>query len=470
MRNGSVVCLTILLGITLCSGLLVKAGQMSGKNHVVDPPMEQAQQIYIHHVSDEELAFQPTALRHYSEENPVVGNPILQWSRIDGAVMYDVQVLQKQTDDDGNTAYYEPIMPLQRAYGTGYELVLPETWMGDVFYWRVQPMNLQGKPIGPFSAVEEVPVDRTSPHIEKPYIATQYNQGNGQTLLYPVYDWIAVPGADHYEVEILDDEPENPNGIEPSIHRIDAYTPTYAQQYDQKPRMAEQPFYWRVRAMDADGNPIGVYSDVQSYVTNPNMSCEVAVFGDSISHGGGSLSYSPTDWEFSYASYLDFPTINLAQSGDTSAMSAARFIQDVVPFHPQYVLILTGSNSLRAGASASDVVEDLKQIKQKSLTYGIKPVFLTIPPFHPAHIMAAFAQPTDWGWKEATEEVNAYIRSEVHIDITDGMADDNGELRTELAVDGLHPDPEGKKMMAQAINAAWPTIQQLPDSTWDDEP
>ena len=56
MRNGSVVCLTILLGITLCSGLLVKAGQMSGKNHVVDPPMEQAQQIYIHHVSDEELA------------------------------------------------------------------------------------------------------------------------------------------------------------------------------------------------------------------------------------------------------------------------------------------------------------------------------------------------------------------------------------------------------------------------------
>lgn len=228
MRNGSVVCLTILLGITLCSGLLVKAGQMSGKNHVVDPPMEQAQQIYIHHVSDEELAFQPTALRHYSEENPVVGNPILQWSRIDGAVMYDVQVLQKQTDDDGNTAYYEPIMPLQRAYGTGYELVLPETWMGDVFYWRVQPMNLQGKPIGPFSAVEEVPVDRTSPHIEKPYIATQYNQGNGQTLLYPVYDWIAVPGADHYEVEILDDEPENPNGIEPSIHRIDAYTPTYA--------------------------------------------------------------------------------------------------------------------------------------------------------------------------------------------------------------------------------------------------
>ena len=341
--------------------------------------------------------------------------------------------------------------------------------MGDVFYWRVQPMNLQGKPIGPFSAVEEVHIDRTAPYIEKPYIINRYNQGNGQTLLYPVYDWIAVPGADHYEVELLDEEPENPNGIEPSIHRIDAYTSMYAQQYDQKPRIAEQPFYWRVRAIDADGNPIGVYSDAQSYRTNPNVHYEVAVFGDSISHGGGSLSYSPTDWEFSYASYLDFPTINLAQSGDTSAMSEARFIQDVVPFHPQYVLILTGSNSLRAGASASDVIKDLKQIKQKSLAYGIKPVFLTIPPFHPDHIMAAFDQSTDWGWKGAVEEVNAYIASEIHIDITNGMTDDNGELRTELAVDGLHPDPSGKKMMAQAIHAAWPMIQQLPNSAWDDE-
>lgn len=81
MRNGSVIFLTILLGITLCSGVLVKAGQIPGKKRIVDPPMEQAQQIYIGNVHDEELAFQPTVLRHYSEENPVVGNPILQWSR-----------------------------------------------------------------------------------------------------------------------------------------------------------------------------------------------------------------------------------------------------------------------------------------------------------------------------------------------------------------------------------------------------
>lgn len=467
MRNGSVYFLSILLGITLCSGLFVKAGQSGGQNHVVDPPMEQAQQIYIGTVADEDLTFQPVALRHYSADAPAVGHPILQWSRVDGAVMYDVQILQKKEDTEGAGIYYEPVMPMQRAYGTGYELALPDTFTDTAFYWRVQPLDLQGKPVGPFSAVEEAYVDRTAPFIEKPCIMNSYNQGNGHVLLYPVYDWVAVPGADHYEVEILDDEPENPNGIEPSIHRVDAYTTWQAQQYDQMPRMSSTPFYWRVRALDSNGNPIGVYSDVQMYMTNPDDNYKVAIFGDSISHGGGSLSYSPTDWEFSYASYLDFPTINTAQSGDTSAMSDARFIKDVVPFHPQYVLILMGSNSLRAGVSADDVIQDLKNVKRKCLAHGIKPVFLTIPPINPANITAAFDQDTDGGWKEAIEEVNRYICSEVHIDITEGMADSNGNLRAELAVDGLHQDPSGKQMMAQAINAAWPAIQQLPDSMWD---
>ena len=112
----------------------------------------------------------------------------------------------------------------------------------------------------------------------------------------------------------------------------------------------------------------------------------VAIFGDSISHGGGSISYSPTDWDFSYASYLMFPTINLAQSGDTSAMGVERFDRDVLPFKPSYVIILIGSNSLRAGVPAGEVISDLQTLKEKCLSHGIKPVFLTIPPLNPENI------------------------------------------------------------------------------------
>ena len=33
---------------------------------------------------------------------------------------------------------------------------------------------------------------------------------------------------------------------------------------------------------------------------------------------GGHLSFSPVDYAYSYGHYLNFPVINLSQSGDTS--------------------------------------------------------------------------------------------------------------------------------------------------------
>jgi lysophospholipase L1-like esterase len=94
-------------------------------------------------------------------------------------------------------------------------------------------------------------------------------------------------------------------------------------------------------------------------------------------------------------------------------------------------------------------------------------VFLTVPPINADNIKEAFDQPTAFGWREEVDTVNEYVRSQVHIDITEGMEDERGNLRTDLALDGLHPDPPGKRMMAEAINAAWPDIIALPDSTWN---
>ena len=54
------------------------------------------------------------------------------------------------------------------------------------------------------------------------------------------------------------------------------------------------------------------------------------MLGDSISHGGGHFSYSPAVFSFSWLHYLDFPAINLSQSGDTSGMTAERFDRDVL--------------------------------------------------------------------------------------------------------------------------------------------
>ena len=87
----------------------------------------------------------------------------------------------------------------------------------------------------------------------------------------------------------------------------------------------------RVRAFDGEGQSLGEWSQVRSFRTDPADGWQVAVLGDSISHGGGHFSYSPAVFSFSWLHYLDFPAINLSQSGDTSGMTAERFDRDVLP-------------------------------------------------------------------------------------------------------------------------------------------
>ena len=406
-------------------------------------------------------ADKPVATVSFTKENPATVKPVLTWSDVDEAVVFELELGRVNAE-----GAFEPFYTTRQVYTNGYNVVLPEDYTDDVFYWRVRGLDLDGNAISDWSDVNEVHVDRTLPVVQKPILTSVYNQGRGTALLYPVYDWIPVNGAVKYELELLNEAPENPNGIEPSVHRVDSIVLDSAEHYDSKPRFSEDPFYWRVRGMDAEGKPVGVYSDAGTFRTNPADNYAVGTYGDSISHGGGSISYSPTDWNFSYQYYLNFESINLSQSGDTSAMTLERFDRDVLPFHPRYLIILMGSNSLRAGVSAEDVISDMKAVKAKCLANGILPVFLTLPPINPVNIQKAFDEPTADNWQDLFAEVNAYIRTQVHIDDAAGMADDNGNLPTRLALDGLHLDPPGKRLMAEAINNAWPDILALPESAW----
>ena len=60
---------------------------------------------------------------------------------------------------------------------------------------------------------------------------------------------------------------------------------------------------------------------------------------------------------------------------------------------------------------------------------------------------------TDPAWREKLAAVNAHIRSMPYvIDLEPYFYDAQGFLATEYAADGLHPDIEGKQLMAQIIN------------------
>jgi lysophospholipase L1-like esterase len=416
---------------------------------------------------EEALLAGPVPTVHFTQQHPASLQPIVTWTKVPGAVSFELQMFRPAGSGERLGEPFVQIFTTRYIYIHGYALPIPDTYTGNIVYWRVRGLNLEGQPISEFSALEPVYIDRTLAAVVKPIPTSVFNEGNGTVLLYPVYMWIPIQGADRYEVEILDDEPENPNDTAPSSHRIDSAEDKGFDHYDDYPRISEKPFYWRVRGLDAEGNAVGVYSDARSFRVNPDENYTVATFGDSITHGGGSISYSPTDWEYSYQYYLNFPSINLGLSGDTSATTAERFDKDVVPFHPKYLIILMGTNSLRAGISADDVIADMKTVRQKCRDNGIRPVFLTLPPINPANIKRAFDEPTDPDWQKSFAAVNDFVRTQVYIDVAAGMADENGLLKTKLALDGIHPDVAGKKMMAAAINARWPVILSLPEESWD---
>ena len=137
----------------------------------------------------------------------------------------------------------------------------------------------------------------------------------------------------------------------------------------------------------------------------------------------------------------------------------------MLPLHPANLLILTGSNSLRAtGITAQDIIDDLDELQKKCLAHDIRPIFLTLLPLNPERIEFAFHAETDLSWKWKLTAVNTWIRAQrFHVDIEPYFYDRQKQILDPLlSTDGLHPDIEGKRMMAEIINEHRDIFQELP--------
>ncbi len=379
----------------------------------------------------------------------------LSWPQNLNAVRYEVEIFagvpkNLQADKEVPDALYRN----PHVYSHHVMLDMSELPENTPLFWRVRAFDLDGNPVTEYSQPAElnsslVRTDRNAPIPHEP------NKGPGAAMLFPVYAYTGNPGAVRYEVEVTKKYPENLTGYAPSRYRVYAASTELTDLYDAAPRIGT--YYWRVRGMDEKGLPVGEWSVPQEIQTLPEENWEVGIFGDSISHGGGHLSFSPSDLAYSYESYLNFPSINLSESGNTSEMMVDRFERDVLPFHPKVLLIMGGTNSLRGGVPAASVISDLQEIQQKARDNGIIPILLTLPPINPENIQKAFQEPTAEGWQDAFREVNDYIRTQPHIDVA-APFEDMEELPIWLALDGLHGDWNMKQIMADVINRELPLL------------
>lgn len=412
----------------------------------------------------------PIPISHYTEEQPASLMPFLVWHSIPNAVLYEVEILSAPPSKEGGTELSPTnhLTSTQNIFTNGWQVDLRPYETHEKLYWRVRALGLKHEPIGEFSVAEPLYLDKSAEFPNRPIPNTYDLVLNFHQPIYPVYQWIPLNGVTHYEVELLTEPPAQKHGTKPDPKRVWAQTITATNAiYDEYARPYAGKYYWRVRGLDTQGNTVGTWSDLASFTVDapPENRLYAAALGDSITHGGGAISSSPAFLEYSYTTYLPFACLNLGRSGDTAHTTLERFEQDVLPLHPANLLILTGSNSLRAtGITAQDIIDDLNELQKKCLAHDIRPIFLTLLPLNPERISLAFHSETDLSWRWKMTAVNMWIRSQdFYIDIEPYFYDAQEQiLDPRLSTDGLHPDIDGKRMMAEIINQHRDVFQELP--------
>lgn len=406
------------------------------------------------------MAKSPISISHYTEDHPASLMPFLLWHSMPNAVLYEVEILSAPPAQEGGTALspQNHLTSTRSVFTNGWQADLRAYHSYKKLYWRVRALGLKHEPLGEFSEAQPLYLDESAEFPNHPIPNTFDQVTNFRQPLYPVYQWIPLNGVTRYEVELLTEPPAQPNGTLADPQRAWAQTINDTNSiYDEYARPYAGVYYWRVRGIDNGNTTVGTWSDLASFTVDSldDRHVYAVALGDSITHGGGAISSSPAFLEYSYTTYLTFDCINLGRSGDTAHSTLERFEQDVVPLHPANVLIMTGSNSLRAiGVTAQDIIDDLDELQKKCLAHNMRPIFLTLLPLNPERITLAFHSETDRSWYWKLQVVNTWIRTQAfYVDIEPYFYDTQKHiLNPLLSTDGLHPDIDGKRMMAEAIN------------------
>jgi lysophospholipase L1-like esterase len=156
--------------------------------------------------------------------------------------------------------------------------------------------------------------------------------------------------------------------------------------------------------------------------------------------------------------------INRGISGQTTSQMLVRFHQDVIDLKPAVVVILAGTNDIAGNTgpiSVADIEKNYEPLAELAKAHQIRAVFSSVLPIHDYTPQSQnfFAQRSP----AKILELNAWLKNycaahgTVYLDYFSATVDDQGLLKKDLAVDGLHPDDAGYKIMAPLAEAA---IQQ----------
>jgi len=205
------------------------------------------------------------------------------------------------------------------------------------------------------------------------------------------------------------------------------------------------------RLRGADRDNLARYQEENRLLSAPSASeHRVVFFGDSITDGWKLNQYFPGK-----------PYVNRGISGQITGEMLGRMQADVIALKPEAMVILAGTNDLARGVPVPTIQNNLTMIGSLAEQAGITPVFASILPVSDHHKdVNPNYERTPGRPPEKIRELNAWLaamckaRGFRYLDYFSAMVDENGQLRADLAEDGLHPNAEGYKIMAPLAQAA----------------
>jgi hypothetical protein len=230
--------------------------------------------------------------------------PLLQWSAVQGASSYTVQV-DGDVDMIGASSYTTK----------GTSLVVPVPLTTGDWYWTVTASKGAGLTSLP-SAIQKfniLPLD--APTITYPV------DDINQTLEDVVLDWTPVPGAETYDIQVSTDANFNNITLDVSGIKSTRYSPATTLNSDQ--------FWWRVRAVDLAGQQTPWTASLNGFQRNwpdqpqavypkgPNTGSPAAISGSRAFYQWTPVQHA-TEYQLEVSTDINFSTSKICTTAQTT--------------------------------------------------------------------------------------------------------------------------------------------------------
>lgn len=149
---------------------------------------------------------------------------------------------------------------------------------------------------------------------------------------------------------------------------------------------------------------------------------------------------------------------NRGIGGDLASVMAKRFQADVVQLLPRNVVILAGTNDvtcmLMEKRAEADIVQDvtasIESMMDQARAAGLNTLVCSLLPTNAGYITHAAGKPI---LAAVNERIRAACAAKgcIYVDYASLLSDAAGDLRKDLAYDGVHPNYAGYEVMARRL-------------------